>query len=555
MTPDNQADDLTLENQYDRNIRSDSVLHPSDIEKELKDARTLIEALESEQVHLYRELELMQEQNHRYMKMLSNKDFVEGHSVLKDENYCLKSDDLEKQGKLDEGISRMSLHAKLNKLTKELEIARLVNCQYQEDQASQFSRQHQVDLVCEQAEMETARTILHLQEEVAALQLELHERLCCMTQENTCLRHTIAAKDEEIRALHLEWEKASLELTNFLVDGSRSLRDASGQIESIVCLFPQFNVEITENVERAAKACIEKEETIGLLQKSLEDAQKMVAEMEDKLSSLKGATIALNEFRHLDNEESTEDAIQLRMKLDKKINMVKLLEVKLKSKEDQIVETDKRAEAAFLVVKWLSDSNKVGLGYERNSDLAAQSLKEHRSLKFEKQFHVLQQIKDELAETNDRLHIIEDVINKKSLVHDFPTKDEDLIDVDGWTVDCSTSISDYSTESVASERSSERSSCSYFSKFCSKETEDVVDSKFQGGSAPKLDPENSDKVKKLLKRSVNGEAMTFDLRKELEMAFDAFSKLYFQLSVLLNENDAGAYPFMEGTYFFFCFPL
>ncbi|GAY35574.1 hypothetical protein CUMW_017130 [Citrus unshiu] len=346
----------------DQNMRNDQILHPSDTEKQLTDAKMLIEALEREQVHQNRELHLMQEQNQRYMEVLSHRDYAEGHSLGKSGSYCLESNNFEKQKKgmikeSSKGIDGTTLQAKLDKLTEELETARVLNCQYQEDQASQLSCQHQVDLVREQVEMEATKTILQLQEEVASLQLELHENLCCMTEENTCLRNTIAAKEEEIRSRCTEWEKATLESTNFLADGSRSLRDASGQIESIVCLFPQFNVEVTENVGRAAKVCIEKDETILLLQKSLEDAQKMVVEMKEKCISLKGATIALNEIQHLGNEECTDKAIHLSMTLNKKIDMVKLLESELKSKEDQITEAEKRAQASFLVAVASETSN------------------------------------------------------------------------------------------------------------------------------------------------------------------------------------------------------
>ncbi|KAI5330775.1 hypothetical protein L3X38_020901 [Prunus dulcis] len=168
--------------------------------------------------------------------------------------------------------------------------------------------------------METANTILHLQEEVAALQFELDERLHCMIQENKVLKNTIAAKEDEIRSLSVEWEKATFELTRFLLDGSRSLKNASSQIESSGCSFCQANVCISEDVQRAAEVCMEKEETIELLQKSLEDAQKMVTEMGQKLSSLKGAAIALSELQYLDNDETKEE-ISFCMRLDEQTNM------------------------------------------------------------------------------------------------------------------------------------------------------------------------------------------------------------------------------------------
>ncbi|KAL5781898.1 hypothetical protein ACOSP7_006927 [Xanthoceras sorbifolium] len=650
-----QADDMTLQNKNDQNTSSNLVSHPGDTQKELTEARLLIEALENEQARLFQELQFMQEQNHRYMEISNNKENADGQSELKLENCCLESGDLEKQNKgpvkeSSEGIDRMSLQAKLDKLTKDLEEARFLNCHYQEDQASQLSRQHQVDLVRDEVEMETTRTILHLQEEVAALQLELHEGLGYLTQQNMSLRNTIAAKEEEIRALGMEWEKATLELTNFLVDGSRSLKAASSQIESIACSFPQANVEIGEYVERAARACIEKEETIKLLQNSLEDAQKTVLEMEEKLTSLKGATIALNEFRQPDKDKGTEEMIHLNMDLKEKINMVEVLETNLKLKDDQIAKAEKRADAAFVVVKWLSDSQSVVLKDDINKDIPVsklatnmgnsrifmmetepiavtaedikvqvelvrlgviesdnalnayyadaevhiealhneifevssackkavkdlvkeihdmwntlvtlqdnsksfkfskvevQSLKGQQSLMLENQSRIMQQIKDELAATSDRLGIIADFVSKKSSVHVCPTEDEDLIDADGWSADCSTSSSDYSTESFASVNNLDRSSWTDFAMFHPDTTEEIVNLKFKGGLAPRFETEDSEKLSKLLTKSRNDEAMTFSLRKELEMVFDAFNKLYLRFTAVLDENDIEDYPFSE----------
>ncbi|KAJ6718444.1 KINESIN-LIKE PROTEIN KIF11 [Salix purpurea] len=256
-------------------------------------------------------------------------------------------------------IKTSPLQAKLDKLNKDLEEARSLNYHYQEDQASKLYQQHQAELVCEDVETETTRTILHLQEEITALQLELDERLYCMTQENTGLRNTVAAKEAEIRALCGEWERATLELTSFLTEGSKSLKDASGQIENIVNAFPKLNVWIGEHAERAARACVDKEETILQLEKSLEDARKMVMDMEMKLNSLREATMALNDFPQSDNDESSEETIHLTMPLNEKINIVKMLESEIKLKEIQIKEAEKRADAAFLVVQWLSDCHKV----------------------------------------------------------------------------------------------------------------------------------------------------------------------------------------------------
>ncbi|KAL7178397.1 hypothetical protein ACSBR2_031527 [Camellia fascicularis] len=374
MTSYNQREDEILQNKNDEKISDGLAMQSSYPYEELMLARSLIKTMESEQVRLIKELQFMQKENHRYMEILSNKDVVDRESVLKLESHCKETSNLENQKQAlvmgsSKDISTAALQAKLDRMTKELEEARLLNCQYQEDQASQLSQKHQSELVCEQVEMETAKTILHLQEEVAAIQSELEGRLCYTAEENMRLRDTVAAKEDEIRALCMEWERATLELTSFLIEGSRSLRDASGQIESIAYSFPHVNDWLGEHVERAAKVCVEKEETILLLQKSLEDAQNMVLDMEQKLNSLKGATVALTEVQQRENDASTTETIQLSALLKSKINMIDMLENKLTYMDDQITEPENSANAVFLGKKRISDCAEVSLRNTTEGDI------------------------------------------------------------------------------------------------------------------------------------------------------------------------------------------
>ncbi|KAK7291739.1 hypothetical protein RIF29_07120 [Crotalaria pallida] len=255
----------------------------------------------------------------------------------------------------DNEDSSKLLDSKLEKMSKDLEEVKLLNDQYQEKWASQLSEKHQIEIVCQEVEMETTRTILHLQEEVASIQSELEGRLCSISQENTELRNVVAAKEEEIRKLCLEWERAILELTTFLLDGSRSLKEARGEVKGISCSFPQVNAWVSEQVGMAVKRSIEKDETIQQLQSSLEDAQKMVLDMELKITSLKEATVALGAFQQLDNNEGIEEASHLRVLLNEKTNTVRLLENELNYKNNQLCKAAKQTDAAFLVAKWLSD--------------------------------------------------------------------------------------------------------------------------------------------------------------------------------------------------------
>ncbi|KAF2310329.1 hypothetical protein GH714_007829 [Hevea brasiliensis] len=474
------------------------------------DARFLIESKETEHTHVIKELQLTQEQNLQYK--------VETESVG---SGCLELQNLEKQNKGlamegSEDIKNMVLQAKLEKLTKDLEQARLLNCQYQKDQASRLSHQHQVELIHEQVEIETARTILHLQEEVAALQLEFNEKFCCMTQENMRLRNTIETKEEEIRVLCREWERATFELTSFLVEGSKSLEDASGQIETIICSFPQVNVWIREHVERAARACIDKEEAILRLEKSLEDAQKMVIEMELKLNSLKEATMALSGFPQPDNDQSMEEAINLGMLLNEKINVIKMLESKLKCQENHIIESEKRADAAFLVMKWLSDHLKVSSSHDTGRGIHISKL----SSPTEVGNHKILETKDDANALT--VEDIEAQVELESLVLESENA------INSCYMDVEMHISALQTDIL-------QASTTYTnSKFHGKITKQMMDLKLPTGSSVQSGSANS---KKLFEKLCHDEAMTFCLRKELDTVFDAFNKLYIQLSTILDEND------------------
>ncbi|KAH7520915.1 hypothetical protein FEM48_Zijuj08G0196300 [Ziziphus jujuba var. spinosa] len=371
-----QTDDEAVLNHIDQYMDGGPVIPPN-IRKEL------IEVMEPKQVCLNGKLQHVQDESCRYMEISSCKDNLEKESVLKPENKFSKVNGLDKQhnGQVMDSngeIERIALQAKLDRMTKDLEEVRLLNSKLQEDQELQLSSQHETELVREQVEVETARTILQLQEEVAALQCELDGRLDYVTRENTKLRNTVEAKEKKIKEVGMEWERAIAELTGFLVDGSRSLNNVSGQIESIACSFPQANAWISEHVVRAAKVCIEREETILHLQRSLEDAQNMAMEMGQKLSSLKGATLALTEFQQLDNTEVSEEECQLSMLLNEKTNMVKMLKRKLKVKEDQVIEAEKYANVAFLVINWLFDRHKVAQMGETEDSIPISKMANHK---------------------------------------------------------------------------------------------------------------------------------------------------------------------------------
>ncbi|XP_058076722.1 kinesin-like protein KIN-12F isoform X2 [Magnolia sinica] len=384
-----QEKDKLTQIENDQHTGDIETLQSRDAQKELMDARYLAEALESQQVQLIEELDNLRQENSRYLELLRNKDHAVSLPMVSLQIHGELSERHEKSLDLGHqdanwmmecgGITKSALQEKLERMKRDLEEARMLNCQYQYDQSSQLSHQHDIEQVREEVEVETAKAILYLQEELATLHREvdsrnesessairhswclktenqeLQGRLCIMTQENIKLKNAIAARDNEISALTKEWEKAMFDLTSFLVDGCQSLEDASDQIGSIVNSFSHRKFLIGEKVERAMKVFIKKEKIILDLQKRLEDAQKLGLEMKQKLSSLKGATLAISEVQQLESDENAKEAIQLRMLLNEKMSTIYNLESKLKNKEDQIIEAEKRANAAFLTVKRLHE--------------------------------------------------------------------------------------------------------------------------------------------------------------------------------------------------------
>ncbi|XP_068661791.1 kinesin-like protein KIN-12E isoform X2 [Aristolochia californica] len=238
-----------------------------------------------------------------------------------------------------------------------------------------------VEKVCEEVDEEMANRIVFLQGELSTLQQEaetmtasessatkqflllrtenqqLKEMLYAIEQENIRLENALAARDSDINALSKEWEKATLDLTNFLSDGSKSLENAFDQVDSIVTSFAQQNFLIGEQAETAVKVFLEKEKLIGHLQKRLEETQNLVVEMEEKLSTLKGATLAITEVHELENTENLNEIIQLRKMLNEKISEIGELESRLSDKDEHIIRAEKCASAALISIKRLCQMN------------------------------------------------------------------------------------------------------------------------------------------------------------------------------------------------------
>lgn len=317
-----------IDDKHDEKMGNLSDVQCDNTDKQLVDALCLIETMKLEHLQLIRELEYLKTENQHLAKILERN----------------RTPTVSTEG--SDATAILALQAKLDELCKELKEAQMFNNQYKEDYATRLSQDRHTELVRSEVEMETTRTIIHLQDEIDRLQSEFRVCVCSMAEENLSLRNSVTANEDKLREFCADWEKATLELTTFLTDGSRSLRDASHQIKSISSSFPKVNDWINEHVERAAKVCIEKEETILLLQSSLEDAQNTVMEMEQKLYSLKDATMALTAFQQ-------PDKIQLSGMPNDWTEVKGFTEHKPMSKTGQII--DSQAETPISVENRISD--------------------------------------------------------------------------------------------------------------------------------------------------------------------------------------------------------
>ncbi|VFQ74892.1 unnamed protein product [Cuscuta campestris] len=298
-------------------MKNTSILEYNDMKKQLMEARLLVEELELEQVHLVEEMKILREENFRLLEMLDRNDSNEilgkitgSISEIREPQVRADDTDLIFVSKGHADTCSVGLQGKLEKVSKDLEVALFVNHNCMEEEALTMSMKQQTDSVCMGVEMESSKTILLLQEEIFQIKTEFQEKVCSMAEEIISLKETLGSKEEEMMMMCAEWERATLDLTNFLTDGSRSLQDATSHIESIAGSFPNADICIGEHVERAAKTYIEKEETILLLKKSLEEAQQTVFQLDEKLLSLRSATIALTEAQPPVNA-FTEDGIQI----------------------------------------------------------------------------------------------------------------------------------------------------------------------------------------------------------------------------------------------------
>ncbi|XP_015944937.1 kinesin-like protein KIN-12D isoform X1 [Arachis duranensis] len=368
-----------LQMEKDKLLLKSKLLEDSD--NELKEAKSVIEALESQQILSIQEIEEMRNKNNDYLELMRKQECE--IRALKNQFACkeLRDNLLSNSSEIE---NESPLQVKLKRMHDSLEKAKQLNIFYQRDHALQISNEEEMDEVRRQAEAETVEVIVRMQEELAKLQHEVHdnrlketkmresiqhletelkevqERLLASGDDNQSLREELVQKDIYLRSLAEEWELLTSEIGEILSDGFESLLDASDELVHISNSFPDKRIWISEQVGMIVRKISEKELLIDELRRCLEDASNKRSDMECMLKSLRSAAMVITEAHQKDSMEKEKEVIQLTSDLSEKTFIVTQLEEQLITAENHFRNAANCATAAFVVVDRMSD---VNLGY------------------------------------------------------------------------------------------------------------------------------------------------------------------------------------------------
>lgn len=348
-----------------------------DAKSELEEAKSVIEALESQQILSINEMEHLRTTNNHYLQ-LSSKQELE-IMALKEQ---LGFKELQCHSPSTHTESDNSpLQVKLKRMQASLEKARRLNNWYQGDRAHQVSNEKEMDEVRSQVEAETAEVIVCMQEELGILQhqvqechlkememkkaatlmetelKEVQEKLYLITEDNKSLTQKLEEKDRELITLSEEWELLTCEIEEVLADGREALINASDQLELISSSFPQKRIWISDQVGRMIRVISEKELLIEELRRCLEDANNKKSDVECMLKSLRGAALAITEAHQQECSEKEKEILQLTSELKTQTSTIAKLEDRIKLAEDQIGKSSVCATVAFVIVNRLSEIN------------------------------------------------------------------------------------------------------------------------------------------------------------------------------------------------------
>ncbi|XP_074343871.1 kinesin-like protein KIN-12D [Apium graveolens] len=346
-----------------------------DAKEEVREAKSVIDALENQQLLSISEMEDLRNSNTRYTKLMHK---------LEHEISTLKQQGSRKEMK-DAASIKLSktkdspLQLKLKKMHDSLDNAKRLNMCYQSDLASHASNEEEMDEVRRQVEAETAEVIVCLQEELGNLQqqfldstlkeeeaeeksMHLHTDLKklqedneALTQDNKILCAKLSDKDEQLKTKSVEWETVISEIETALSGGCEALKDASDQLDGISGSLPQRRTWISEQVGKMTKSISEKELLIEELNCCLEDANNKKNDLEVMMRSLRGAALVITEEHQKDCTEKEKEIMVLTSEMSNMRLTITDLENKMRYGEDELRKASKCATVASVIVSRLSE--------------------------------------------------------------------------------------------------------------------------------------------------------------------------------------------------------
>ncbi|KAJ0935722.1 putative plus-end-directed kinesin ATPase [Helianthus annuus] len=324
-----QVDILEMILKEESSTRAEIEEKYKDLKDELEEAKSVIEALETQQLISINELEDLRNRNNRFSQDL---------------HLPPSSNETER------------VQEKMNRMQDSLEKARRTNKWYKTERECIAVNEEEMDEVRKQVEAETAEVIVCLQEEISSLQeqlLDSNTKETELKQELTVVQAKLTAITECNEALKENYEEKEREhnvLTNeiqeVLTAGHDALEDALNDLD---------DVTVCEQLQIITKNILEKDSRIKELNLCLEDAKNKGTEMEGMLRSLKGATLVMSEAHQQDCSEKDQVIRQLSSRLSEKSCVINELSKTVKEREQQIKKISDRAAGAFVVVNWFSE--------------------------------------------------------------------------------------------------------------------------------------------------------------------------------------------------------
>ncbi|CAI8618378.1 unnamed protein product [Vicia faba] len=526
-----------------------------DTDNELKVAKSVIEALESQQILSIKEIEDMQNKNNNYQDLVRKQE----REIIALKNQLAPS-------KVD---NEYPLQVRFRRMHDSLEKAKQLNMFYQSDRALQISNEEEMDEVRRQAEAETAEVIVCMQEELAQLQHQVNdshqkeiemkesilhletelkdvkEKLLTTVDDNQSLSEEFWQRDNALKSLVEEWELLTSEIEEILGDGCQALDDASDELGHISNSLPQKRIWISEQVSMMVRKISEKELLIDELGRCLEDACNKRSDMECMLKSLRSATLVITEAHQKESAELEKEILLLTSQVSERTTTLKQMEEQFILARDQIRKTSTCATAAFVVVNRLSDVNDGYLVDVKHKDNRLNELAEINDRKdavLIDQSTSLEQAKRQIAELQEKCdnlwqrlseekehsfaleHKLEDI--EKSVISEAR---EQLVTLQDGVFSIRSSMASFSNNSNCLENGESRTSSETHHQIA-----EMADLSFKLANSG-YDKKNR-KARNVSKDACERDVTITLLRKEIESALESLKEVHAEIAKLHEEK-------------------